>query len=86
MKIIEKRVWFVDDIISVCIRNDLYTRGNTNDYDNMLNKVRENEPTVNNIYLVAKDILEHTKNGEFTVVDIMNLLSKIVYIIYRIEE
>lgn len=35
-KIVEKRFWSASGVRSVCIHNDLYTRGDCEEYDQML--------------------------------------------------
>lgn len=56
----EKRIWHPGDVRMFCIRNEYYCGGCNEEYDRMLTFVRDNEPTVENIYKVAADIAEHS--------------------------
>lgn len=69
------RIWNADSVRSLCIKYSLYTHGNGRSYNEMLNFVGKTEPTVENVYLVAKDINEHS-NDERPIESIMFLLEK----------
>ena len=69
-----KRKWNYSGVRRVCIENRLYTRGDCDSYENMLDRVDKMEPTVENIYLIAKDICEHSKNQ--TITNIMFILEQ----------
>ena len=56
----------------VCVDNDLYTCGDCEEYSHMLDRVRELEPTYENICVISKDIMAHSKDQ--TVTNIMYLL------------
>ena len=73
-KITFKREWNSIDVRAACIRNDLYACGDNEEYDNMLTLVDELEPTTENIYLVAKDIYDHSRNQ--TITNIMFILER----------
>ena len=74
------------DVRIVCIQNDLYTRGDNEAYDRMLTQCHKLiSCSPEGLYLIAKDILDHSKT-DFTVTEIMHLLSKKVISIYSIEE
>lgn len=73
MKIKENRVWNMYDVRTACIKNDLYTRGDNQDYEAMLNFVATHKPTTDNIYKVACDIYEHSTDQ--TVSNIMFILA-----------
>ena len=54
------RRWDADDVRQMCIDNDYYTCGNNEAYSEMLQFVRTAEPTNNNLFRVAYDIVEHS--------------------------
>ena len=60
MKITANRFWSTERVRQACIDNDLYTKGSNEDYIKMFDMVRELEPTNENLYLVAKNIYEHS--------------------------
>ncbi len=80
------RHWSPDSVRSACIRNELYTRGNNAAYSRMLNYVgvAAGGPTLGNLYLVAKDIWEHSENQ--TITNIMYILeNEVVITTYEID-
>ena len=89
-KITESRWWSSQNVIDLCVRNNFYTCGSNREYESMLNFVREHEPTVQNLYKVANDILCHSNdetNNNYVVTDIMMLLEKnTVLVDYFIED
>ena len=68
--------WSADDVRKMCIANDLYTCGDCDEYETMLNTVRSTagNPTLDVLYTVAKDIAEHSKRQ--TVGNMLYLLSR----------
>ena len=70
------RHWTPDDVRAACIRNDLYTRGTNQEYMRMLSfvGVAAGGPTKNNMYLVAKDICEHSDDQ--TISNVMFILER----------
>ena len=68
------RSWYADRVRQACIRNDLYTRGDNAAYSKMLDFVDNNEPTSRTLYLVAKDIFEHSKDQ--TITNVMFILER----------
>lgn len=85
-KIYEDKKWDSFDVQRVCIKHELYTRGTNDDFRKMLDFVHKKNPTTRNIYLVAKDIWEHSKTDS-TIGHIMFLLSRdAVYCFYEIME
>ena len=68
------RFWTPDRVRSACIRNQLYTRGDNAAYSKMLEQVglTAGMPTPANLYLIAKDIYEHSKDQ--TITNIMFIL------------
>lgn len=60
-KITTKRFWSAMDVRALCIKNDLYTRGDNEAYSDMLAYVSTNNPTTEDLYMVAKNICDHSK-------------------------
>lgn len=56
-----KRFWSARKIIEVCCENELYTCGDNESYNKMLNRVNACSPTTENLYLIALDISNHSK-------------------------
>ena len=85
-KIIETKRWSTNNIMTMCIKHRLYTRGDVNSYDNMLSLVdKYQEPTNEAIYEVAIDICEHSADN--TIENIMFLISReAIDRFYEIEE
>ena len=67
--------WDSEEIRSLCIRQRYYTRGNIESYSSMLEFVRENEPTLENMYWVAVDIVDHSDDFMIDVEHVMFLIS-----------
>jgi hypothetical protein len=59
-KVIENAVWIAEEIRNFCLEEGYYSEGKVRDYEEMLNFVDQNEPTTENIYKVAKNILAHS--------------------------
>lgn len=68
------RRWSYHTVRQACIRNDLYTCGDCEAYDKMLNMADRTEPTTKAMYLVAKDIQEHSKDQ--TITNVMFILER----------
>lgn len=51
-----KHFWNARKVIEVCCDNDLYTCGDNESYNKMLNRVNACSPTTKNLYLIALDI------------------------------
>ena len=84
LKIKETKKWDGESVRAVCINNRLYTRGNSEDYDKMLNQVDRVTPDLDNIFHIAEDIMEHSEDQ--TLSNIMFLLAnKAVTTFYDIE-
>lgn len=73
-EITETRCWDVDDVRSCCIKNELYTWGSNEDFERMLTMVFHSFPDNESLYIVAKDIAEHSDDQ--TVSNVMYLLAK----------
>ena len=72
-KIEEKRIWSVESVRSACIKNNLYTRGDNDDYSHMLGWVRRLYPNEENLYFIAEDIQKHSKDQ--TITNVMFILA-----------
>lgn len=71
VKLTETRYLNPCDLRSLCIRRDWYTRGTCAQYDNLLEAVRKTaDMTTGNLYIIAKDILDHS-NTDQDLTDIM---------------
>lgn len=79
-KIVERTHWTAALVRQCCINHEYYTRGDNEEYEEMLDYVRANEPTVRNIYLVAADILEHSDTCNNLYGDVLTV-SHIMYIL-----
>lgn len=74
------------DVRILCIQNELYTCSDNEAYDNMLTQCHKlTSCSPEELYLIAKDILDHSKT-DFTVTEIMYLLSTKVISTYSVEE
>ena len=56
-----KRMWRASDVRTICIKENMYTCGDCDEYSNMLSFVSDHEPTIENLYTVAADIVDHSK-------------------------
>ena len=68
------RMWSRDTVRKACIANHLYTKGDNEAYSKMLDKADRTEPTTKAMYLVAKDIQEHS--FEQTITNVMFILER----------
>lgn len=72
--ITRNRRWGYSTVRQACIHNDLYTRGDCEAYEKMLNMVERTAPTTKAMYLVAKDIQAHSKDQ--TITNVMFILER----------
>ena len=72
-KITENKMWTPSTVRSVCIDNDLYTRGDNEDYEHMLSWVRRLYPNTENLYFIAEDIVKHSVGQ--TITNVMYILA-----------
>lgn len=81
------RRWDMEGIMHMCINHNFYTRGDTRAYTKMLNYVKQKEPTPEEIYIVAVDILDHTdENEDQSITNIMYIIeNEVVRTAYEIE-
>lgn len=84
-KIFKMQQWNSSDIRSLCIREDWYTKGDCVEYSTMLKYVDEHPCTDLNVYIVARDICEHTEDQ--TISNIMFCIAHhCIYTFYDIGE
>jgi len=82
-KIKTNRFWDMESVRELCIKNNLYTCGGCEEYDRMLNMVKSVEPSTENLYRIAKDIVEHSDCQ--TISNVMFILEKAVTTTFEIE-
>ena len=67
------RLWDCDRMRNFCIRYGYYSSGDCEDYESMLEFVMKEEPTQENMFYVAYDIVTHTstllEDTDFTLAD-----------------
>lgn len=74
MKITRTPHWDMVSVRDVCIKNDLYTCGDYEEYEEMLNMVANNpNPSDFDIYMIAQDIANHSEYQ--TTTNVMFLLA-----------
>ncbi len=72
-EVVERKVWNSASVRYVCEQNGMYTAtGSGGAYKRMLDRVDTLPPTTKNIYSIAKDISEHSKNQ--TISSVMTIL------------
>lgn len=76
-----KKRLYMEDVRTMCIRNELYTRGDNSAYSDMLDMCEYGTITTRNIYKIAEDIKYHSDTTK-TVDDIAYMLmQKVVLVI-----
>lgn len=68
------RKWSLGSVREACIKNNLYTCGDCEEYDHMLNWVERLYPSTENMYFIANDIVEHSEGQ--TISNVMFILEK----------
>lgn len=85
MKIKELKRWSKMAIRKACIKHGLYTAGDCDEYERMLDLADGLTPDANNIWFVACDIVEHSEDQ--TVENVMFILAnEAVTTHFEIEE
>lgn len=83
--ITENKFWDAESVREMCIRHRLYTCGDSEEYEHMLNWVSRLYPNTENLYFIAKDIKEHSEDQ--TISNVMFILHKeAVTTVFDIEE
>ena len=67
-----KRFWSPESVRAACICNNLYTKGDNEEYSEMLRMVEVEPPTYDRIYIIATDICLHSEMQ--TVTNVMYIL------------
>lgn len=79
--------WSSGDVRDMCIKHDWYRAGTVREYRAMLDIVDSTEPTTQNIYKIAKDILDHSDDEGLYVEAIMFEISReVVRRFYTVTE
>ena len=73
-KINEMAIWRMADVRACCIKHEYYTCGDNEDYENMLDFVSKTIPTIENLYLVARDIALHSERDDYSLDDYIKLI------------
>ena len=73
-KITTTRRWSAMSVRETCIKHDLYTCGDNEDYEHMLSWVERLYPNTEYLYFIAEDIQKHSKDQ--TVTNVMFLLER----------
>lgn len=60
------RRWSGMSVRQTCIKHDLYTCGDNEDYEHMLNWVERLYPNTENLYFIAEDIQKHSDDQTIT--------------------
>lgn len=68
------RKWSVESVMETCQKNHLYTCGTNRQYRCMLDSVYFSDPTYENLYKIATDIVKHSEDQ--TVTNVMTILEK----------
>ena len=68
------RQWTRYTVRQTCIKHDLYTCGDNEEYDHMLSWVERLCPNTENLYFIAENIQKHSKDQ--TVTNVMFLLER----------
>lgn len=66
--IITKRHWSFNSVRETCIKHHLYTRGTCGEYERMLKLIETMIPTYENIYIIARNIKEHSEECDIAYV------------------
>ena len=84
-EITSTRTWSPDSVRMTCIKNDLYTMGDNDEYAAMLDRVDQfPNPSDYGLYVVAKDIAEHSKGQ--TVTNVMYILANsAIWYTYKLD-
>lgn len=91
MKIKETRIMTMDDLRNLCIKENWYTCGDCEEYDNLLNMTKNGwkrrNITANVLYKMAIDIEQHSDmTGILDTETIMCMLAEICHTNFEIEK
>lgn len=86
LKLREEKMWYSEDVRTMCVNHHFYTHGDIRAYERMLNSIEDADPTIENIFTVAADIVNHTEpeydegSHKWNIEHVMFLLNKEVII------
>lgn len=80
------RIWHAEDVRQFCMKNNYYTNGNNEEYTAMLNFVENNDPTPENIYEVARNILNHSSSLGYEFYRDDSTSEDILHVMYYLEK
>lgn len=84
LEITSKRFWTRGSVRSACVNNNLYTGGDNEEYEHMLDWVDRMYPNTENLYFIAKNIYCHS--ADQTITNIMFILEQeAIYTTYEIN-
>ena len=81
-KIKEVRILPFENLRSVCITQNWYTRGTCEEYENLFNRLRDEHGspvrvTTDVLYVLAEDIMAHSKiDDDYEITDVMFELAR----------
>ena len=82
-----KRI-YRNELRQLCIANNYFTRGNNEEYQELLNITDNENISTTDIYKMALNIIEHSELGEldvdYTITDMMYELNQISHTFYTI--
>ena len=83
--ITQTRTWSPDSVRLTCIKNDLYLMGDLDEYAAMLDRVDKNpNPSDYGLYVIAKDIAEHSEHQ--TITNVMYILANsAIWYTYKLD-
>lgn len=87
-KIKETRVLSFENLRSLCIRRNWYTRGTCEDYENLFNRLRDENlnpihVSTEVLYDLAQDIMAHSKiEDDYGITDVMYELATSCYVYF----
>lgn len=75
--LVEKVLWIRVNVYKMCVKHKLYTQGDCLQYSRMLDFVRDHDvdPTLDDMIIVARDILDHSDEGSYELEEMLCLLS-----------
>lgn len=90
MKFIEIRNLTADQLRSLCIKNDWYTKGATKDYENLFDRLYDEDGchvhlTTEKLVEIAEDIWQHSKITEYTITTVLHELAQNCYTYFDME-
>lgn len=85
MKFTETRTLSMSDLRNLCIKNNWYTNGNNDEYNELLTSVKNKNITTNDIIDIANDIINHS-DLNFTIETLENVCFEILEIAHSFIE